>query len=213
MGRTMDQTAVVNADEGDTGVSAESDVATTEAIESKADAARVGEPLGGSAVATWRRRLPRPVTTVLIVLLVIAITGCVVFGSKFRTLHNREDAGRAASAAAKDYAVALTSIDYTHLDADTATVLDGATGEFEDMYRQSAAQLKPVLLQAKSVSKGRVVAASVQSESENRAVIMLFVDAEITNVTNPQPRLDRNRLLMTMDRVNGRWLASKVELP
>lgn len=213
MGGTMDKTAAVNTDEGDTVVSAESDVATTEAIESSEGAARAAEPFEGSAVATWRRRLPRPVTTVLIVLLVMAIAGCVVFGSKFRTLHNREDAGRAALAAAKDYAVALTSIDFAHLDADTATVLNGATGEFEVMYRQSADQLKPVLLQAKSVSKGRVVAASVQSESESRAVIMLFVDAEITNVTNPQPRVDRNRLLITMDRVGGRWLASKVELP
>ncbi|NKY42521.1 hypothetical protein [Nocardia cerradoensis] len=199
------------ADEDDAVVSVEPDASTTEAT--GPGAPREAEPAEGNAVPKWRRWLPRPGTAVLIVLLVAATAGCVVFGSKFRTLHNREDAGRAASAAAQDYAVALTNIDFAHLDADTATVLNGATGEFEAMYRQSAEQLKPVLLQAKAVSKGRVVAASVQSESENHAVIMLFVDAEITNVTNPQPRLDRNRLLMTMDRVDGRWLASKVELP
>lgn len=37
-------------------------------------------------------------------------------------------------------------------------------------------------------------------------------DAEITNATTPQPRLDRNRLILTMDRVGDRWPAGRVEL-
>ncbi|MEV5834532.1 hypothetical protein [Nocardia sp. NPDC052112] len=161
----------------------------------------------------WRRWLPRPVTGILMLLVVVSVVLAAVFGWKLETRNDRQAAGAAALAAAQDYAVALTSIDSSHIDSDFATVLNGATGEFEHMYSQSAEQLKPMLVQAKSVSKGHVVAASVQSASDNQAVIMLFVDIEITNVTNPTPRVDRNRVLMTVDRVDGRWLTSKVELP
>jgi Mce-associated membrane protein len=42
---------------------------------------------------------------------------------------------------------------------------------------------------------------------------MLFLDQAVTNKLNPEPRLDRNRLIITMEKVNGRWLASQVQLP
>ncbi|WP_280367498.1 hypothetical protein [Nocardia wallacei] len=216
----MDRSSVVTAEKD--AAATTSDAVSEDAPE---EAASVSEssPAGasGSGVAevdgdrdgSWRRWLPRPLTAVLVVLLVVAVVFAVVFGWKLDNRNDRTDAGRAALTAAQNYAVALTSIDWSHLDPDIATVLNGATGEFKDMYRKSADQLKPMLLQANSVSKGRVVAASIQSASETRAVIMLFVDAEITNVTNPQPRIDRNRILMTMEKVDNHWLASKVELP
>lgn len=174
--------------------------------------AEMSDPAEKSA-RSWRRWLPRPLTGILLLLVVVSVVLAAVFGWKLETRNDRQAAGMAALAAARDYTVALTSIDSSHIDSDIATVLNGATGEFKTMYSQSAEQLKPMLVQAKSVSKGRVVAASVQSASDNQAVIMLFVDLEVTNVTNPEPRVDRNRVLMTMDRVDGHWLASKVELP
>ncbi|MFF3567351.1 hypothetical protein [Nocardia jiangxiensis] len=208
-----DQTAVVTPDESraakETAAVGESEDAAEEAAVEKS---AVGD---GTVVAEsrWRRFVPRPVTAVLLFLLIVAVVLAAVFGWKLKARNDDEAAGQAAMAAAKDYAVALTSIDSAHIDADFSTVLNGATGQFKDMYSQSATQLKPLLLQAKSVSKGNVVAASVQSASSDHVVVMLFVDAQITNVTNPDPRVDRNRILMTMDRVGGRWLASKVDLP
>ncbi|MET9491263.1 hypothetical protein [Nocardia sp. NPDC006630] len=167
----------------------------------------------GKSGRSWPRLVPRPLVGILLLLLVVATVFATVFGWKLETRNDRQASGAAALAAASDYAVALTSIDATHLDSSFATAMNGATGEFKDTYSKSADQLKPMLLQANSVSKGHVIAASVQSASADHAVIMLFVDAEITNTTNPAPRVDRNRILMTMDRVGGRWLASKVELP
>ncbi|MBB5915421.1 Mce-associated membrane protein [Nocardia transvalensis] len=198
----MNSTSVVTPEKDSAAPSSEDENAAAAGTEAATESAR-----------SWRERLPSPLTAVLIALLVVAVVFAVVFGWKLENRNDRSDAGRAALDAAQNYAVVLTSIDSAHLDPDIAAVLNGATGEFKDMYSKSADQLKPMLLQAKSVSKGHVVAASVQSASENHAVIMLFVDAEITNVTNPQPRIDRNRILMTMDKVGDRWLAAKVELP
>ncbi|MFI6773212.1 hypothetical protein [Nocardia sp. NPDC050412] len=202
----------VGAEASDVGADATENadaVAAEDGVVAVADAA---EGTGKSG-RSWRRLQPRPLTGILMLLVVVSVILAAVFGWKLETRNDRQAAGTAALAAAQDYAVALTSIDSSHIDSDFATVLNGATGEFKSMYSKSADQLKPMLLQAKSVSKGHVVAASVQSAAEDHAVIMLFVDAEITNMTNPTPRIDRNRILMTMDRVDGRWLTSKVELP
>jgi Mce-associated membrane protein len=42
--------------------------------------------------------------------------------------------------------------------------------------------------------------------------VLLFVDQSITNAVNPEPRIDRNRVEMTMELVDNRWLASKLEI-
>jgi Mce-associated membrane protein len=43
-------------------------------------------------------------------------------------------------------------------------------------------------------------------------VVLLLVDQAVTNVAFPDPQIDRSRIRMTMEKVDGRWLASKVEL-
>ena len=57
-----------------------------------------------------------------------------------------------------------------------------------------------------------VVDAAVKSATPTRVEVLLFVDQSITNAANPSPRIDRNRIDMTMDLVGGRWLASNVEI-
>jgi Mce-associated membrane protein len=166
----------------------------------------------GAAVGS-ARLLPSPVVGLLSVLLIIAIVMAGVLGWILTNRYRLDTAQQEALAAAQQYAVTLTSIDADHIDQDLAAVTAGATGDFKKTYAQSAYNLKPLLVQAKSASKGQVLDAAVQSASSNEVVVMLFVDAAITNVTNPTPRVDRNRILMTMDKVSGRWLASKVDLP
>lgn len=107
----------------------------------------------------------------------------------------------------------LTSIDSGSIDQNFTDVLGGATGEFKDMYSRSSSQLKQMLVDNKATSKGVVIDAGVKSATADRVVVMLFVDQSITNSASPEPRVDRSRVLMTMDKVDGRWLASKVDLP
>ena len=121
-------------------------------------------------------------------------------------------AGRAALAVAQTYAVALTSVDNRNIDQNFAQVLNGATGEFKDMYSQSASQLRQVLIDNKAVSKGTVVDASIKSASKTEVVVLLFIDQSISNIVNPQPRIDRSRVRMTMKLVDNHWLASKIDI-
>ncbi|MCX4095207.1 hypothetical protein [Nocardia sp. alder85J] len=168
---------------------------------------------GSDRAGTGRsRRLLRGGVAALAVLLIVATVFAVVFGWKLHDRNRVDDAARGAEATAQTYAVTLTSIDAQHIDENFTDVLNGATGDFKDMYSQSSTQLKALLVQNKAVSKGRVVNASILSASENQVVVMLFVDQEVTNSASPDPRIDRSRILMTMQRVGGKWLAAKVEM-
>ena len=123
------------------------------------------------------------------------------------------DASEQARQAAESYAQVLTSIDSAKVDENFDAVLDGATGEFKDMYSQSSAQLRQLLIDNKATARGVVLESAVQSASKDKAVVLLFVDQSVSNTNVPDPRIDRSRVKMTMEYVDGRWRASKVELP
>ena len=152
-------------------------------------------------------------TVVGAALLLTSVGAAAFFGWQLREQRAADDATQQAMAAAQQYAVILTSVDSAKLDENFAATLNGATGEFKDMYSQSSAQLKQVLLDSKAKADGKIIAAGVKSATAEKVEVMLFVDQAVTNTLNPQPRIDRNRLVLTMEKVNGRWLASNVDLP
>ena len=122
-------------------------------------------------------------------------------------------ASEAAQRAAVSYAQVLTSIDSDNVDQNFKEVLDGATGEFKDMYSQSSVELRQLLIENKATAHGIVVESAVQSASKDQAVVLLFVDQSVSNTKLPDPRIDRSRMKMTLEKVDGQWRASKVELP
>ena len=81
------------------------------------------------------------------------------------------------------------------------------------MYSQSSVQLRQLLIDNKASAHGVVVESAVQSASKDKVVVLLFVDQSVANANVPDPRIDRSRIKMTMENVDGRWRASKVELP
>lgn len=126
--------------------------------------------------------------------------------------HRVKLAGEQAQQAAISYAQVLTSIDSNKVDENFRQVLDGATGEFKDMYTQSSVKLRQLLIDNKATAHGVVVDSAIQSESMNKVVVLVFIDQTVTNTAAPDPRIDRSRIKMTMEKVDGRWRASKVQL-
>ncbi|KLO39367.1 hypothetical protein ABW17_20240 [Mycobacterium nebraskense] len=128
--------------------------------------------------------------------------------------HHEEDAAAGeALDAAKKYILTLTSVDTNAIDKNFTDVLDGSTGEFKDMYTKSSAQLRQALIDNKAAAHGIVVDAAVKSATPHKVEVVLFVDQSVSNAATALPQLDRSRVTMTMEKVDGRWLASKVELP
>lgn len=124
-----------------------------------------------------------------------------------------QQASQEAQRAAVSYAQVLTSIDSDKVDENFKEVIDGATGEFKDMYSQSSTELRQLLIENKATAHGVVVESAVQEASKNKAVVLLFVDQSVSNTKLPDPRIDRSRMKMTLEKVDGAWRASKVELP
>ncbi|RAU98372.1 DUF3329 domain-containing protein [Mycobacterium colombiense] len=157
----------------------------------------------------WRRYLRR---SVLPVLLVAALGVSGFLGWRQWQDHQLKLAGEQAQQAAIAYAQVLTSIDSNKVDDNFKQVLDGATGEFKDMYTQSSVKLRQLLIDNKATAHGVVVDSAIQSESTDKVVVLLFIDQTVTNTAAPDPRIDRSRIKMTMEKIDGRWRASKVQL-
>lgn len=157
----------------------------------------------------WRRYLRRSVLPLLLVAS-LAVSGFL--GWRQWQEHQVKAAGEQAQQAAIAYAQVLTSIDSNKVDENFKQVLDGATGEFKDMYTQSSVKLRQLLIDNKATAHGVVVDSAIQSASTGKAVVLLFIDQTVTNTAAPDPRIDRSRIKMTMEKVDGRWRASKVQL-
>lgn len=157
----------------------------------------------------WRRYLRRSALPALLVA-ALAISGFL--GWRQWQDHQVRLAGEQAQQAAIGYAQVLTSIDSNKVDENFRQVLDGATGEFKDMYTQSSVKLRQLLIDNKATAHGVVVDSAIQSQSTNKVVVLVFIDQTVTNTAAPDPRIDRSRIKMTMEKVDGRWRASKVQL-
>jgi Mce-associated membrane protein len=154
------------------------------------------------------------ITRVLAALVIIGVlAGGGYAGWLLYQQRQLDTASQDARQAAEAYAVVLTSIDTNAIDQNFTDVLDGSTGEFKDMYSKSSTQLRQLLLDNKAAAQGTVLESAVQSVTPDKVVVLLFVDQSITNSSVPDPRMDRSRIKMTMEKVDGRWLAGKVELP
>ncbi|MDT5170716.1 MAG: Mce-associated rane protein [Mycobacterium sp.] len=174
------------------------------------DAGEAGE---GASLPTRRRRwLRRFLTAAAGIVLVAALALSGFLAWQLKQHNDTAAAGRAALATAQRYAVALTSIDTNNIDQNFTQVLDGAAGQFKDMYSQSASQLRQVLIDNKAISKGIVVDSAIKSATKTKVEVLLFIDQSISNAVNPQPRIDRSRVAITMELIDNRWLASKVDL-
>lgn len=171
---------------------------------------RSGGPLGPIERLGARTLAVTSVVLLLLVLLLGALA--LVRGGGDGGAKDREAARADSLAAGKAFALALTTYDYRTLDKNIATVEAGATGKFKDDYTKTTAALKSALTKAKAVSQPTILGAGVEEVTDGRSTVVLFLDQKITNATSPQPRVDRNRIVLMLQEVDGAWLVNDVSL-
>jgi Mce-associated membrane protein len=121
-------------------------------------------------------------------------------------------AGQQAQEASAAFALLMINTDYRDVDRNRSQILEKSTGAFKEKYTKSSAQLRQILVDNKAKSSGKVIDSAIHTESVDKVIMLLFIDQTVTNVAVPDGRVDRSRLRMTMEKVDGRWLASDVEL-
>jgi Mce-associated membrane protein len=157
-----------------------------------------------------RERLD-PVLLVAGLVVVILLVTAGLLTVRARGADRVEQARTDATAAAEATAVDLLSYDYRHLDRDFARARAGLTGGFVDDYAKTTRTVvRPTATEVKAVVKADVAASSVVRAGQNRVVVLLFVNQTTTSTRLDAPKVDLNRVRLTMDRVDGRWLVSKV---
>ncbi|REE61525.1 Mce-associated membrane protein [Streptomyces sp. 3212.3] len=176
-----------------------------------------GDPEDG---ALPRRTGRRVLTAVLGAVLVAALAAAAVLGWQYRQEGQAEQARDEALAAARKASPVVLSYDYRHLDRDFSRARALLTGHFRDQYgRTTKAVVAPTATKYHGVVKATVAtpadggapAASVVSAAPDRAVVLLFVNQVTRSTQVPQPRLDLNRVRMTLTRTSDGWKVSGVD--
>jgi len=159
-------------------------------------------------------------TAVLGVVLVAALVAAAVLGWQYQHGRQAEQARDEALAAARKAAPVVLSYNYRHLDRDFSRARALLTGHFRDQYgKTTKAVVAPTATKYHGVVKATVAtpadggapAVSVVSATPDRAVVLLFVNQVTQSTQVPEPRLDLNRVRMTLTRTSDGWKVSGVD--
>jgi Mce-associated membrane protein len=148
------------------------------------------------------------VPALLAAILVVGLVAAVQAAYHLR-LRATESAREAGLAAARVYAKDLLSYDYRHLDQDFARAKAHLVGEVVREYEATTAgRVLATARSSRAVVEAEVMEASVVSASPDRVVTLLLVAQRTRNATSPAPRLDRNRIRLSLAKVDGTWKVS-----
>lgn len=160
-------------------------------------------------------RLSRPVVLAVLAVLAVALAGLTVTQAlSYHRARLRAAAEASVLGPAKTAAARILSYDYRHIEQDATqanAVLTGVfRGQYEAVMRQ---QIVPQAPKQHAVVQAEVLGAGVTSVSPDgaQAVVLIFVNQTVSNTSTPQPRVDQVRVRLTLDRVGGAWLVSKVD--
>lgn len=164
--------------------------------------------------APHARRRVKVVPVILIVLLLISGGAATwLYFTQYRP-DNQTDA-RVASAvatAASDGTVALLSYSPDSLDKDFANAKTHLSGDFLSYYNQFTEQIvAPAAKQKALKTNARVLGAAVQELHPDSAVVLVLVDQSTTSKDNPDPAMASSSVLVSLARVNDKWLITKFD--
>jgi Mce-associated membrane protein len=176
----------------------------------------------GRAVQAGRRNASLPHTAVARItpkmvwaLVALALLASLALGAtqgrEWYAARQAEQANAAALAAAKQLAVNFVTVDYQHVDADTARVEDGATGDFLKSYSSSMADLKKVLVANKTVSSVQRTEAAIVSGDRDSAVALVGVVAPTKNTAVPNGETKTYRMRLELRTVGDEWKVENLE--
>lgn len=178
------------------------------------DGSQDEKPKDEDATVARRRRWVRSAFRwIAAVTFVAVLTGAGYEGWLLYVQHHKDVAAAQALDAANKFAVTLTTTDPNAVDQNFTDILGGATGEFKDIYTKASSSLRKMLIDNKVATQGTVVDSAIKSATTTEVEVLLFVKQSVTNSASPDSRSEVTAIMMTMENVGGRWLASKVVLP
>jgi len=180
-----------------------------ERLEAKAARLREAEARRAEAVdAAGPRRRSTGLVVAVAVLAVLATALATLLTVGFISWKHQRDLQSARSevlTSARQFAVQFGTYDYQKLDAQFAAVATHLTPDFKAVYLKSSRGLKATIVQYKGKSVASVRGIGVTSAGESKASVVVFLDQTVTNTQSTVPTVDRNRLLIQLERHHGQW--------
>jgi Mce-associated membrane protein len=142
----------------------------------------------------------------------VALAACI-YVLQYRPDRQIDDAAaRRAIQAASDGAVAALSYSPESMDQDFARARSHLTGDFLAYYDKFTKEFVIPMVQQKQLRQTATVARAAVSELEaNSAVVLVFIDETTTGKDKPQPLITPSSVRITLTKVNGSWLISKLD--
>jgi Mce-associated membrane protein len=141
-----------------------------------------------------------------------ALTACL-YVLQYRPDRQIDDAAaQRAIQAASDGAVAALSYSSENMDHDFARARSHLTGDFLAYYDKFTKEIViPTVQQKQLAQTAAVVRAAVSELGPNSAVVLVFLNETTTGKDKPQPLITPSSVRITLTKVNGSWLISKLD--
>jgi Mce-associated membrane protein len=153
--------------------------------------------------------------SILVTASVIAAVGLAacLFVLQYRPDRQLDDAAaQRAVRAASDGAVAALSYSSENMDRDFARARSHLTGDFLAYYDKFTKEIViPTVQQKHLVQTAAVVRAAVSELEPNSAVVLVFLSESTTGKDKPQPLITPSAVRITLTKVSGSWLISKLD--
>ena len=198
------------------------DIETSETAEEAKDADAADTAVDDSPKRTVRERrgLPRvlrkvKVVPAILVLLLLISGGAAawMYFNRFQpNQHTDPSVARAVVNAASDGTIAMLSYSPESLDKDFATAKSHLSGDFLLYYTQFTDQIVAPAAREKSLkTTAHVMGAGLSELHPDSAVVLVYVDQTTTSKDMPDPSMSASTVLVSMARVNARWLITKFD--
>jgi Mce-associated membrane protein len=153
--------------------------------------------------------------SILLTASVIAAVGLAacLFVLQYRPDRQLDDAAaQRAVRAASDGTVAALSYSSENMDRDFARARSHLTGDFLAYYDKFTKEIViPTVQQKHLVQTAAVVRAAVSELEPNSAVVLVFLSETTTGKDKPQPLITPSAVRITLTKVRGSWLISKLD--
>jgi Mce-associated membrane protein len=157
------------------------------------------------------RRPSLPLVPVLAVLLVLLVAGCVaLWVTRPGTSAVRTDDYVGALQAARAGIVDVASFDYVTLDDDIDQIRNVTTGDLKDESVDQLDQRRQQITDAQAVVNTTVVGAAVGEADDDSATVFAVIQSTQQTNASDQAQVQRYRVEISLQRVDGRWLLSGI---
>jgi Mce-associated membrane protein len=158
-------------------------------------------------LANWR--------PILVTALVVATVGLAVglYFLQYRPDRQIDDAAaQRAIRAASDGAVASLSYSPANMDRDFANAKSHLTGDFLAYYDKFTKEVVTPMVQQKHIAQtAAVVRAAVSEQHRDSAVVLVFLNETTNSKDKPEPLTTPSSVRITLTKVSGSWLISKMD--